>query len=105
MIERVHFKNFRALKRADLKLGPFNLIVGPNGSGKSTALQALETLAQPGRFNFAQLVTANPTADEVAIEVLWNQKGHPDTALSYHHEGRGGGRIGFTAEEAIGFAF
>ena len=30
MIERIRFKNFKALKDAEVKLGGFNLIVGPN---------------------------------------------------------------------------
>ena len=45
MIERIRFKNFKALKDAEVKLGSFNLIVGPNGSGKSSLLQAFEGLA------------------------------------------------------------
>lgn len=46
MIERIEFKNFRALRDTALPLGRFTLIVGPNGSGKSTALAGL-TLVGP----------------------------------------------------------
>lgn len=57
MIERIRFKNFKALKDAEIKLGPFNLIVGPNGSGKSSVLQAFETLREPARFVHRTLTT------------------------------------------------
>ena len=69
MLESIRFQNFKVLKDATLKLGPFNVIVGPNGSGKSTALQALEALAQPSRFRFEQLVTAASDAKEVAVQL------------------------------------
>src|SRR5260221_234493 len=79
MIERIRFQNFKVLKNAELKLGPFNVIVGPNGSGKSTALQGLESLAEPQRFQFRQLVTTGSGAQEVTVDALWNPQGHPDT--------------------------
>ncbi len=41
MIAAVHFKNFKALRSAAVKLGPFNLFIGPNGSGKTSLIQAL----------------------------------------------------------------
>ncbi len=41
MIAAVHFKNFKALRSAAVKLAPFNLLIGPNGSGKTSLIQAL----------------------------------------------------------------
>lgn len=49
MIASVAFRNFKALRDAQLTLAPFNLVVGPNGSGKTSLIQALlhlRTLSQ-----------------------------------------------------------
>lgn len=41
MIAAVHFKNFKALRSAAVRLAPFNLVIGPNGSGKTSLIEAL----------------------------------------------------------------
>lgn len=41
MISAVHFKNFKALRSAAVRLEPFNLVIGPNGSGKTSLIEAL----------------------------------------------------------------
>jgi len=41
MIAAVHFKNFKALRSAAVRLEPFNLLVGPSGSGKTSLITAL----------------------------------------------------------------
>ena len=41
MIAAVHFKNFKALRAAEVQLAPFNVLIGPNGSGKTSLIQAL----------------------------------------------------------------
>ncbi len=41
MLAAVHFKNFKVLRSATLRLEPFNLVIGPNGSGKTSLIQAL----------------------------------------------------------------
>ena len=41
MIAAVHFRNFKALRSAAVRLAPFNLVLGPNGSGKTSLIQAL----------------------------------------------------------------
>lgn len=41
MLASVHFKNFKALRSAAVRIEPFNLIIGPNGSGKTSLIQAL----------------------------------------------------------------
>ena len=48
MIAAIHFRDFKALRSASVRLGAFNLLVGPSGSGKTSLLQAilrLRTLA------------------------------------------------------------
>ena len=48
MIASVQFRHFKALRAANLRLEPFNVVVGPNGSGKTTLIRAflkLRTLA------------------------------------------------------------
>jgi predicted ATPase len=69
MIERIRFKNFKALKDAELKLGPFNLIVGPNGSGKSSVLQGFEFLANPNQYAHRQLLTVGCESQAWSIDV------------------------------------
>jgi predicted ATPase len=41
MIAAVHFKKFKALRSAAVRLAPFNLVIGPNGSGKTSLIEAL----------------------------------------------------------------
>lgn len=41
MIAAVHFRDFKALRSAAVRLAPFNLLLGPNGSGKTSLIQAL----------------------------------------------------------------
>lgn len=74
MIERIRFKNFKALKDAEVKLGPFNLIVGPNGSGKSSVLLGFEILKDPAVYvqRKPQLLSLSAASPEYRIEALWN---------------------------------
>jgi predicted ATPase len=44
MISQITLKNFKSIKSAKLKLGPFNLFIGTNASGKSNFLDALRFL-------------------------------------------------------------
>ncbi len=41
MIASVGFRNFKALRQAELVLAPFNLVIGPNGSGKTSLIEAM----------------------------------------------------------------
>ena len=41
MIASVAFQRFKALRNAQLVLGPFNLVIGPNASGKTSLIEAL----------------------------------------------------------------
>jgi predicted ATPase len=73
MIERIRFANYRVLKEAEIKLGPFNLIVGPNGSGKSTLFHALEAVAAPEKTNFSRIVTAGSQPKEVSLDIRFSE--------------------------------
>lgn len=44
MIASIAFRNFKALRNAQLTLAPFNLVIGPNGSGKTSLIEALMRL-------------------------------------------------------------
>ncbi len=53
MIERLHFRNFKALRAFELELGALTVLVGPNSVGKSSVLEGLVALSrmfthQPG---------------------------------------------------------
>ncbi|WP_404421480.1 AAA family ATPase [Nibricoccus sp. IMCC34717] len=50
MIESIHFRNFRALRDAHLRLTPFNVAIGPNGSGKTSLIDALLRLRTLSRL-------------------------------------------------------
>jgi len=46
MIERVWFKNFKALRDASISFARFTVIVGPNASGKTSVLEGLDCVAR-----------------------------------------------------------
>jgi len=62
MISAVHFKNFKALRAAAVRLEPFNLFIGPSGSGKTSLIEALLQL----RHLAGQAVAHGPT-DKLAF--------------------------------------
>jgi predicted ATPase len=68
MIKLVEFRNFRALRDANLPLERFTLVIGPNGSGKSTAIQALSG-AIHGSYSFREVATVG-LAPGQAVEAL-----------------------------------
>jgi DNA repair ATPase RecN len=45
IIERVEIRNWQALRRVDLDLGRFTVIVGPSSSGKSALMRAMRAVA------------------------------------------------------------
>jgi predicted ATPase len=66
MISEIILKNFKSIKSANLKLGPFNLFIGTNASGKSNFLDGLR---------FIQGLAYGFTVDEVL-----NGKAKSDTS-------------------------
>lgn len=44
-LERVEIRNFQSLRRVDLDLGAFTVIVGPSSSGKSALIRAFKAVA------------------------------------------------------------
>jgi len=48
MIEKVEFRNFKALRDVSLDLERFTVLVGPNASGKTSFLEGLNYLARAG---------------------------------------------------------
>jgi predicted ATPase len=48
MIEKVEFRNFKALRDVSLDLERFTVLVGPNASGKTSVLEGLDYLARAG---------------------------------------------------------
>lgn len=41
MFSRVEARHYRCLKRVDVQLEPFNILIGPNASGKSTLIDTI----------------------------------------------------------------
>ncbi|WP_071650335.1 methylation-associated defense system AAA family ATPase MAD3 [Spirochaeta thermophila] len=46
MITRVEVRHYKCLKRVDVMLFPFNVLIGPNASGKSSLLDVLQFLKE-----------------------------------------------------------
>ena len=68
MIAAVHFRNFKALRSAAVRLAPFNLVLGPNGSGKTSLIQALlrlRTLAALPAVHAEDLKGQRPTGPQI----------------------------------------
>ncbi len=55
MITRLQIQNFKSLKRVDIALKPFNLLVGINGMGKSSFLQAILLLIQSEKLDQGEI--------------------------------------------------
>jgi predicted ATPase len=49
MIHKVSFRNFKALRKVEMTLERFTVLVGPNSSGKSSVLEGLDYLSQLGQ--------------------------------------------------------
>ena len=72
MFEWIEFQNYKALRKANLPLSRFTLIVGANGSGKSTALNAITALANPRKWLADAIRTAGvPASESVQLTAKW----------------------------------
>jgi predicted ATPase len=73
MIAAVHFRNFKALRSAAVKLAPFNLVLGPNGSGKTSLIQAflrLRTLAGLPSVRAGSLAGQSSAGPQIEFEFM-----------------------------------
>lgn len=53
VIASIAFRNFKALRNAQIRLERFNLVIGPNGSGKSSLMESLVRLRTLARLPLA----------------------------------------------------
>lgn len=75
-LERIVFRNFKALDAAELSLGRFTLIVGPNGSGKSTVIHALGAAAEIENVDIPAVGTAwKQPVETIEVELRWADSG------------------------------
>ncbi|MGC4071880.1 MAG: AAA family ATPase [Nibricoccus sp.] len=65
MIASVAFRNFKALRNAQLELAPFNLVIGPNGSGKTSLIEALMRLRSLSKLPLREPV---PESDREIVD-------------------------------------
>lgn len=92
-IERLHVRNYRALKDIRLeKLTPLTVLLGPNGSGKSTVFDVFAFLAEcfseglrkawERRGRFRELRSRDQDGP-ILVEIQYREK--PDTPLITYH--------------------
>ena len=88
MIDRLVVENFKSLRRVDLKLGRFNLLIGANASGKSNFLDALRVLQGIGHgFTFNEILDGKPRS--ATTEVWDGIRGGSAKACSAGADGSG----------------
>lgn len=98
MIEKVHFRAFKAYREIDLSLEPLTVLVGPNASGKTSILTGLSILAQVagkspssvlvGELDPAQVCTRGLSATSLSLGASASAAGKPG-AVWLHVEGHG----------------
>ncbi|MEY3775745.1 MAG: hypothetical protein RLZZ129_2525 [Verrucomicrobiota bacterium] len=81
MIASVAFRNFKALRQAQVALAPFNLVIGPNGSGKTSLIQAILRLRSLARLPLADPSAQVQRAGGPEMEFRFNP---PHDGLSAH---------------------
>lgn len=69
MIEKIRYKNFKALRDATLPLERFTLIVGANGTGKTTAMTGLSMAARLIDYKWEDVVSSGVEESPVEISV------------------------------------
>ena len=88
MIDRLILENFKSLRRVDLKLGRFNLLIGANASGKSNFLDALRVLQGIGHgFTIGEILDGKPRS--ATTEVWDGIRGGSARACSAGADGSG----------------
>ncbi len=71
MFTRFEARHYKCLKRIDVLLAPFNILIGPNASGKSTLLDILGFLRNALNDDVEQAVRRHGNTLE---ELAWRQK-------------------------------
>ena len=71
MVESFHFRNFKVLRDAQLRVGRVTLIVGPNGSGKTTALRAIEAMARQNPIDVSHVKSVDSDAQVPEVSAHW----------------------------------
>ncbi|HEY7212980.1 MAG TPA: AAA family ATPase, partial [Thermoanaerobaculia bacterium] len=56
MLTRVSLRNYKSIAQADVRLGPFTILVGRNGSGKSNFLDALHLISDGLRESLSSAI-------------------------------------------------
>lgn len=92
MIDRIEFKNFKALRDTALDLKPFTLIVGPNGSGKSTIGKALRVLSGIEGVS-PTLHRSKGASGEVQLRASWRSRSGLHMITTGEWSAGGGGRL------------
>ncbi|MGQ0535499.1 MAG: AAA family ATPase, partial [Methanobacteriota archaeon] len=94
LVTRVILTNYKSIESADVRLGPFNVLVGPNGAGKSNFLDALRLVSDALRSTLE-----NALRERGGItEVRRRSRGHPT-----HFEIQLELDLGRTSRAAYGF--
>src|SRR6266536_6148406 len=74
MITRLHLKNFKCIRDAQVELGPFTVLIGPNDSGKTTLLDAISYLGQlVSPSNQGQLSSPANQARPALASLTWRK--------------------------------
>jgi predicted ATPase len=74
MIERVRFKNFRALRNVEVGLAPLTVIVGPNSSGKTSVLEGTHYIVELAQKSLP-VVLDGPYSPHLVTSAGWDHKG------------------------------
>lgn len=85
MIKKLRVRNFKSLRKIDIELGKFTVLIGPNASGKSNLLDSLTFLSQTvnidlntiinDRGGFERVAFGGKGRDfEISIEFLLNRE-------------------------------
>ncbi|AEJ61529.1 SMC domain protein [Spirochaeta thermophila DSM 6578] len=70
MITRVEVRHYKCLKRVDVRLHPFNILIGPNASGKSSLLDVFQFLQESLEDDVDKAVTRRTSSFE---DLVWKQ--------------------------------
>ncbi len=76
MITRIEATGYKCLRKVDVRLGPFNVLVGPNASGKSTLLDVLSFVRDALRLD-SDVGRAVRRRARSLRELVWRERDSP----------------------------